>query len=456
MYWGFSEALDLLHEYEKHGNGPSVDTIKEINILLYGSGDARHILRTLSKSLVCNRTIKINFFVIEGCLEIIARQMLLLNIALEPSTEFSLQNKTHTFMDVYGNSMLRPSSNSYICSKADVYLRAITDLSGYAQQYLPIFKFDRLKYSERDALENIFTFWKNNRNHVYNIGKYWEGRVRSDLGSRYDSRYGLFDWDLSMKLHYYGAQQICTQEYKHWRDVGIGFTFPEYEYCCPNKTLAVAIQRNGEIFQHRGYLGDTTVGPFGTFGLQCSDSAMHKSFHGTNQYRATDITERNLFEIMYEIQEKQPYEHHPTDSREFGGTQLVLSKVVPIIDAELQSTNDLKDYDKPIISPNNITITFLSAEDVLKIQNKPEFCKFFDVVFIAQNYMPFVKQNFNNIFKPHAMVIFETKQLSTLRKEQITEFLMKIKELAKTLELQTVTNFNINLPIHIVRCTNAA
>lgn len=53
------------------------------------------------------------------------------------------------------------------------------------------------------------------------ISKAWDYRVRQHLGTRYDSKKGCFDWDLTMKLHekgvtrtgahtYYFALAICS------------------------------------------------------------------------------------------------------------------------------------------------------------------------------------------------------------------------------------------------------
>lgn len=448
MFWGYSEALDLLTEYEKrfHEQAESLD---ELNILLYGGGDPRHILQTIAKAQLRERPIRLNFYVLEGCLEIVARQLLLLNLALEQPDEFSLKGKTHTFMDLYGNALLRPLSYAYLAAKSPIYGKAITDLDGYAKHVLPVFNFARLKYSERDALENIFTFWQNKSEHIFQIAKYWDQRVKENLGTRYDYRNGVFDWDLSMKLRDYGGEQICAQEYKHWRDSGVAFVYPEFEQTFPNKTFAAALHKNGNEFKHRGYVGDITVGPFTAFGVKCSDDSMKKSNHGTNQYRATDITFRNLLEIMYEIQERQAYQHDATHYREFGASSLQISKHMPaIIDS---ADIELKKYNQPIMCLPNLSITFLSLDNVMKIQSQSELQRKFDVVFVAQNYFPFVKPSFADTFSKKAVVMFETKQMSVLRKEDISEFLEKIKDMGKSMGLDAATHFNINVPIPIVR-----
>lgn len=452
MFWGFCEALDLYNEYQstfKVTNGDS-ETKEELNILLYGSGDPRFILKTLAKSY--KHGVKINFFVIEGCLEIIARNILLLSIALEPPTEFSLKGKTQTFMDLYGNSLLRPISHSYMCSKAKHFLNVITDLD-YAKEKIPILNFDQLKYRERDALENIFNFWLERKGNIFNIAKYWENRNRELLKTRYDNRNGVFDWDLQMRLKDYGAEQICSQEYKHWRDVGVAFVFPEYEQAMPNKTLAADLCRNGTTYRHRGYVGDITVGPFTTFGLKCDDANLLRSEHGANFFRASDITERNLFEIMFEIQERRSYESCRGDLHQFGTTVLDMGTAMPPVTPECNES-DLRKYEEPTIKIDNLTVTFLPLDDTMAVQKRENFKAFFDVVFVARNYFSFLKEDFGNIFKEKCLVMFETRQYSTLRKEEIADDLKRIKEYAKVLNLSAVTNYAINKTLSMVKYRN--
>lgn len=449
MFWGFCEARDLYSEYESMPKSSNTDdeSKAELNILLYGSGDPRFILKTIAKSY--KHRAKINFYVVEGCLELLARNILLLNVALEPPSEFSLKGKTQTFMDLYGNSLLRPISHSYMCSKAKHFLNVITDLD-YAKEKIPILNLDQLKYCERDALENIFSFWLEREGNVFNIANYWEHRNRHLLKTRYDNRHGVFDWDLQMRLKDNGAEQICSQEYKHWRDVGVAFVFPEYEQAIPNKTLAADLCRNGTVYRHRGYVGDITVGPFTTFGLKCDDANLLRSEHGANFSRASDITERNVFEIMFEMQEKKNYESNRNDLHQFGTTILDMGTAMPPVHPECNEI-DLRKYEEQIMPVADITITFLPRDDITNIQNRGNFKGFFDVIFVARNYFTFLKEDFVDIFNENALVMFETWQYSTLRKNEIADELKKIKDYAKLLNLSPVTNYAINKPHPVVK-----
>ena len=56
------------------------------------------------------------------------------------------------------------------------------------------------QYKERDYLEGIFKFWREEDARQFNVSAMWNNRLRQYLGTRYDTRMGAFDWDLSMKL----------------------------------------------------------------------------------------------------------------------------------------------------------------------------------------------------------------------------------------------------------------
>lgn len=316
MFWGFSEALDLVAEYNRHVL-PAATAGDTLNILLFGAGDPRHLLAALAAFQIASNTPssmaspprRLHIYLLDGCLEIVARHVLLLGLALEPPAELSLRARTHIFLDLYGNALLRPASHQYLCSKGRLLAACISDLDGRAALHMPAVDFAGLRYRERDALLGIFTFWQNRRANRFAMADYWAQRVRTDLGERYDHRAGAFDWDLQMRLRDNGVRRVCSQEYRHWRETGVAFAWPEYEQTVPNKTLAADVHAVGEggreaelAFRHRGYVGDVQTGPYAAFGERCADAVMLAEEHGTNRYRATDIAERNVLGLMYELQ----------------------------------------------------------------------------------------------------------------------------------------------------------
>lgn len=78
MWWGYSEPLDLQNEIVRRDDQVS----NNLEVLVVGAGDARHIVKTLASSYMHpDRTI--TYHIIEPTLEQIARSILLLNICLQ-------------------------------------------------------------------------------------------------------------------------------------------------------------------------------------------------------------------------------------------------------------------------------------------------------------------------------------------------------------------------------------
>lgn len=217
MFWGLSSALDLFQEYlnvfELSPPNEPQSKSNTINILLFGANDPRHLIRTMAKfNGQKSNELKplINFYLIDGCIEIVARNIALLGIALERPEVVNLHRKVHLFMDIYGNALMRPSSLQYLIGKSKSFLNLVTD-DEYLQRIVPMFDISNLKYRERDGLENAFYFWSPKEDHVFNIQEYWSERVQKLLATRYDYREGAFDWDLNMVLKERAGKQICSQ-----------------------------------------------------------------------------------------------------------------------------------------------------------------------------------------------------------------------------------------------------
>lgn len=78
----------------------------ELNVLMIGAGDCRHILKTLARSYRHKKR-KIHFYLLESNMELYARHMLFLSLALEPKKRMGLQEETELFLELYGNSLAR-------------------------------------------------------------------------------------------------------------------------------------------------------------------------------------------------------------------------------------------------------------------------------------------------------------------------------------------------------------
>lgn len=78
MWWGYSEPLDLRAEVIQKKD----HILDNLEVLIVGSGDARHIVKTLASSYT-HPDQTITYHVIESTLEQVARSVLLLSLCLE-------------------------------------------------------------------------------------------------------------------------------------------------------------------------------------------------------------------------------------------------------------------------------------------------------------------------------------------------------------------------------------
>lgn len=175
MFWGLTPALDLLHELSENGNNK-----EEVNILIVGGNDCRHILQTLAKRHRHGKK-KINFFIVEAIMENVAKQLLLLRTSLEPEDEMALVRRTRIFMELYGNTFLRPAVAKYLKGEASELVKMVTDLD-YMKEVMPNVVLD-LKFKDRDYMENVFKFWGSSDE--FDIQNAWDRLVSVDNALRY-------------------------------------------------------------------------------------------------------------------------------------------------------------------------------------------------------------------------------------------------------------------------------
>uniref|UniRef100_A0A2C9LU46 Dynein assembly factor 3, axonemal n=1 Tax=Biomphalaria glabrata TaxID=6526 RepID=A0A2C9LU46_BIOGL len=237
-WWGFSPALDLQETgFHEMCSKLSCAAPDELNILVVGAGDCRHILKTVARSYRHIKR-KLNFYIIETALELYARDILMMMIALEQKQNMGLQDKVELFLELYGNSLVRQQSSQYVQRMADELIRMVTDFD-YMKKKLPFLDLTQLKYKERDFLESILKLWRNkDKKAIFDISKCWDLRLRQLLGVRYDSRLNVFDWDYNMELIERGGSIVYVGQYKNWRNTGVAFQIREGTYDVSNITLA--------------------------------------------------------------------------------------------------------------------------------------------------------------------------------------------------------------------------
>lgn len=434
MFWGFSPAIDFL---EEACETESLKHKNELNILVIGAADSRHVLKTISR-YYRHEIKQVNFYVFEVLLELTARQLLLLLTAFEPSDKLDVFDKSRLWMELYGNTLLRPNTSSYLIRKAHQLIHIVTD-NEYLKFKLPVVSIEFLKYKERDCLETIFQFWRGKN---FNIVSLWDGRLRQSLGVRYDTKDGVFDWDYHMKLKEVDeGKRINYREYKHWRSSGVAFTWLETESSQPNTTLASGVVKLGDRILHHGYLGDIVCPPYVNFGVECDDEEMLKTRNGVPAHRATDITERNLNAMFYEIEHQIAYTQKHRNDRELGVvitelTETNLQKLeMNSTEKEAETKTDdhvMKKETYPSMPVKQTKIFFLPTTALLDYPKKPKFKKLFDVVYVGQNLIQRLTPDVMTMANDDALLLVETRKFVTAySKKQQEEYVEYATSLCK-------------------------
>uniref|UniRef100_A0ABK0M0Z3 Dynein axonemal assembly factor 3 n=1 Tax=Rattus norvegicus TaxID=10116 RepID=A0ABK0M0Z3_RAT len=306
-WWGLSPALDLQAEsppVDPDSQSKTEHKIPELDALLLGSVDGRHMLRTLARAMLWPLR-RFNFYVLENNLEAVARHMLIFSLALEEPEKMGLQERSETFLELWGNALLRPSVAAFLRAQAS-HLSNLVPEPDRLEELLPWLSLRPLKFRERDALEAVFRFWSGGEKgpEVFPMSRLWDSRLRHYLGSRYDARRGVADWDLRMKLHDRGAQVIHFHEFRRWRDTGVAFELRDLSaYHVPNRTMASGrlLSHRGERVAARGYWGDIATGPFVAFGIEADDKSLLRTSNGQPVKTASEITQHNVTELFRDV-----------------------------------------------------------------------------------------------------------------------------------------------------------
>lgn len=447
-WWGFSPALDLQEKYQSLTTKLENLKISEdekttehgmYNFLVIGAGDCRHILKTIAHAYRHTK-IGLNIYVVENNLEIYGRDLLLLSIALEPKDRLGLQEKTELFLELFGNSLVRPQASEYLQQKSNEFIRMITD-SDYLQACLPVVNFSQLKFKERDQLESIFKFWRNTDPKLFDICQHWDDRLRQYFTTRYDSRQNVFDWDYNMKLSK-KASIINTHEYKSWREQGVAFELrSDSTYEVSNRSLAsgLIIKKDGERFARRGYWGDIVNSPYLAFGTESEEQSLFKTSNGQHVKTATHVSEYNVTALMHEIMTGETYVLPKIDEKKTAKKKEATLQEVKEEEDETENEEKTEEKQDPMpqskeyIKCPGIMVHFLPVNSVPDLSKKSKYSKLFDVIYFSNSMVHLLTPEVKEIFANEAIVIAETtKFMLDLRPEQMQEYFKKITSMAQS------------------------
>jgi dynein assembly factor 3 len=317
--WGFSPAQDLLKEAPMGGStGGELET-NSTRVLVTRPGDIRHVMASISRRRRHSKgshSAPVQFVVMEKQLEVIARHMLLLQIACD--WELPIRQRATVFLEVFGNTLLQERTQRYVYSLGLELINLVCNGVGALADFVDL---SLLKYRDRDTLVDIFHSWSPSVS--YDIVNLRDFRLRGHYGLRYDTRSGVVDWDYHARVKP-AAPVIHHTLYRGWRLNGVAFEFGDQQYNQPNRTLgsyAEGVMKKGKDKglkkEIRGYWVDVANGPFVPFGVRCDKSTPHAAGlfdvqnpgTGVEQYRhhTVEIAVFNLLSYLWEIETGEPY-----------------------------------------------------------------------------------------------------------------------------------------------------
>ncbi|KAM8729569.1 dynein axonemal assembly factor 3 [Acanthopagrus schlegelii] len=407
-WWGFSPARDLLTPGPARPEG-------QVNVLLVGSADPRHILKTIAGFPSEG---SLHVWVIENSMEVVARQLLLLYLALMPLEGMGHNEKTEVFLEVFGNGEIRSQTEETLRCAASQLSLSVTEALETPTH--PCLNTTLLKFKERDELARIFKLWMQPQSSLsISMSKAWDYRVRQHLGTRYNSKMGCFDWDLTMKLHQKGCGLINKQQYMQWRERGLAFEMREGVYQMTNPILLSSrvFSQRGNRVAVRGYWGDIVSSPYLAFGIETDDESLLKTQNGQHIKTAQDISFVNVQALFQSLSSRRCF---PTTSQ----SDTEIKEPSPQVDRKSVTIDDL-------IHLNRVSVTFLPMDSLQKLPDKQKYSHFFNTIYFSASCAHQLGPALRQIAAPDAVLVVElAKYILDLNKEQEEGFAKKVASIA--------------------------
>ncbi|XP_046906753.1 dynein axonemal assembly factor 3-like [Hypomesus transpacificus] len=407
-WWGFSPAQDLL------SSGP-VRQEGEVRMLLIGSADPRHIMKTVAG---LKDTDSLHVWVLESSIGVVARQLLLLAVCLAPPESMGLHEKTEVFLELFGNSEVR--------SQTDDTLRHLAaqlsfSVSNRQEDPHPCLNTSHLKFKEIDELLWIFKQWTKptspsprdpcDPRDTSPMSRVWEGRVRQHLGVRYDSRRGCFDWDLTMKLHQKGCGVINNHHYTRWRERGVAFEMREGVYQTTNQSLLSTrvFSKGGEKVPAWGYWGDIVSSPYLSFGIESDDDKLLQKQNGNHVKTAQDVSYANVQSLLQSLAIRGRSPLAPQSRPD--------STVTSETSYQTETTHRSDVYEP--LQLDRVSVSFLPLDSLSKLPDKHSYAQLFNTIYCSASMVHNLGPELKKIAAPKSVLVVElTKFLLDLTKEQ--------------------------------------
>lgn len=400
----------------------------EINVLLVGQGDIRHLLRTVAVATRHNPETKLHFFVVEDCVELVAKQILFLKLVLEPTEWVGLREKTELFLELLGNAHIRAKTSEYLATQAKLLTDLITDPERMKEE-MPNVDISGLKFRERDEIEDVFRFWRREGKEgkegqpSFDMEELWDYRLRMYLKQRYDARNNLADWDHSMKLRLH-ASVIHVKQFIHWRNTGLAYDLRDAEYTVSNRSLASTrvFREKGGSVEKRGFWGDVVTGPYIGLAAESEEQALMEVRNKSHIKHAGDVGTYNVSAHLHEVMTGTRYVKRITTPEE------------PETDdaADEGKVEDLED--EQYVPMANVKVSFLPVKPPAELATKGKYKGKMNVVYFSNGCAQMMTPDVAGLLAPGARIIAESSQyILDLKPEQQVAFEGEVTKKAKAM-----------------------
>ena len=397
QFYGNSFMCNLLDDLE-------ITDDPIIRILLVGSADPRNVIYTACRKL-CNPKFaskKIEFYVFEQSIEVIARHATLLSLVND--SNLSTRERVEMFLSIYGNALIREKEEEYISKAAKSLIKTLTscpsqydrsDQLSSCDTPHPYLDFSTMRFAQRDQLEEHLSFYF--AKSQFDVESLRDHRQRGFYRLRYSVRKNLLD-------SYFHSVASKTCDILHWKEFkdfgvsGVAFETRLGSYCKANKTFASRLQCqqktqvNGltsltspgggrlgvlqsgtESINGLGFWGDIVNGPFVGLAAGCLNpedkDRLWRIAGRERRLCAYDIADYNLYSLLVEewrlgceTKEEREFPYaNPLDS---------MRRVGQIQDLP---TSDQFDLLVPLKGFQSATVKFLTGDLVSAISKSPEF-----------------------------------------------------------------------------------
>ena len=303
-FWGASSTFDFLEAIINVSDSAFTDKLDEegalvpLRVLLVHPNDIRHIITTLCRrrrhmyrpdgSTVNSRLRPIEFYLLESPIEVLARDILLLEVLFD--FEVPIRQRAAAFLEVYGNALVQDRTSRYIERLGHELRNLIIDGTGRQAGFTDL---SLLKYKDRDELEDVFKSYRRPRAQLttgeqngqeaerasslrsdFDMSSLRDHRLRGWYAERYDHRKALADSDYHFIYVGTCADIVHAKQFKEWRLTGCAYELGDQVYTESNRTLASyaegvmkAGKDKGLKKEVKGFWGDITTGPHVNFGI---------------------------------------------------------------------------------------------------------------------------------------------------------------------------------------------